>query len=786
MVRAERGRLTERLKRALAHPVTILEGPAGCGKSVALLDALSRLDGPFALFDVGPEHRRLSTFVQGLTETIAPWAPGARIAFASAYSRALVSSEPTRDLAVWLHEHLKGLDIVIAIDNLHNASAEPSVHDFIEELVERQIPGVHWALAARSTHFLPLASWLAYEHMDLPLTESELAYTIEEIDGLAAARRVEIDSAQTILDATGGWPTGVSLALRRDGVAARALEPLIERVLSEVDPVALKALLPTYYLPELTVELVLAIGGATLAGSVEELRARAPFLFVGSNRAPRYHDRFRAALRSRLSSIDPEQKRSAVESASFVLAHHRRHVEFLTLHLDLGDPAACVPLLESNGIEMVEQGNADLVEAVVSSLQYRDGELPAGVVALRAILDSRLGRYDTAESWFTQAIARAPEDDARTIEFKYLYACDLLRRDRLDCLPLLEAHVEDARITPALRAAIGSALAEAYQLAGRPVAARAAIERAMELERTIGEEDLHARVTVRAAYVYLYQGDYPTAERLAREAARAATAASQFTIATAAYSVLYVVAFDTENVVAALHNLQMLLESCLKSGHLQFQFYCLACSLEIEVERNNAEAIARIDATLQSFDVAYETSVSDEAFLPGDAMRSAMHGDFARAYRVLHPTAPHQAGAERIALRWAEVALYAAGARRHDDAGEAIRNALSHLGELAGADATSNRAHRARLFVALALALLGRGAENRALLDAVARERDAPERIRAIEGAVIALCDYLGGAANHGAVAAALAAMRERECAGIARLFEMLPSRERFAQGVPA
>lgn len=788
MVPRERGRLTERLKRALAQPVTVVVGPAGCGKSVALFDALSAGPRPFARFDVGPEHRRLSAFVQGLAEAVAPWAPGARVAFASAYSRALVSTDPTQTLAVWFQEHVRDLDLTIAFDNMHHADAEPAIHAFVVRTIERALPSVRWAIAARSTHFLPLAGWLAYEHMDLPLTENELAFNAEEIAELARANRIAIGSADAIRERTNGWATGVAFLLRdggdpSDAAPIRAIEPLVERILADLDPEDLRAMLPTYYLPELTVELLLAIGGPSLAASLRELRARAPFLFVDSGRAPRYHDRFRAALRSRLASIDPERKRDAIESAAFVLDHYRRFVEFLTLQLELGDPAACIPVLAEHGIELVEQGHADLVEAVVVALQYASDELPASIVALRAILDSRLGRFDTAESWFTQAISRAPADDPRTIEFKYLYACDLLRRDREDCLPLLQEHARDERLSPELQAGISSALAEAYQLAGRASEARDEIARALELDRSIGDEGLHARVIVRASYVYLYQGDYAQAERAAREAVTAAAATSQFLIATAAHSVLYVVAFDTENVVVALHHLEKLLESCLKSGNLQFQFYCLACALEIEVERGNDAAIARIDETLRSFDVSYESSVSDEAFLPGDAMRSAARGDFARAFRLLHPTAPHQASADRIALRWAEVAFYAAGSLQRDEAAQALERGLEAL---AAADRASNRTRRARIFLAIASSLLDRGVEGRALLDDVAAERDLPERVRAIANAATALCAYVGGASNHGEVAAALRELRERECGGIAKLFEALPSRQSFALGIPA
>lgn len=777
----ERLRVAGRLTKALQFPISLLYGAAGCGKSTALRYALRRDPRTHAIFDVGPEHATLPRFVQGFTEAISAQAPGARISFASAYDRAMLSHNPANALALWLYEHVKALDLTIAIDNAHNAESS-TVQAFLGKLIDRSSDSLRWIIAARNLDYLPVANWLASSRMGLPIEEDELAFTPDEIEQLAHELKLDgvgTAKARELHERTAGWATGVAFLLRMtgSGVAfdgpALAYEPIIEKILADRDLTTLRALLSAYFLPDLSAELLMAAGGSALTSLIDDLRARAPFLFVETPQALHFHDLFRSSLRAIVVDADYAVQAAALERATSVLVRHERYVDILNLHSSDNAPT-CLAILEEQGTRLIEQGNADVVEASIARLQRAGVELTAKIFALRALVESRLGRLDTAEAWFNQALASVEDDDAHMTEIKYLYACDLIHRDRLDCIPLLREHVDDEDISPSLRASILSALAEALQLSGEPEAAREAIAAAIDLERGIGDHVLHARVLARAAYVFLYQDEYALARSYALAAARVASEYSLYTIATGAYSVLYVIAFDEEDVEASLRYLDCLMESALKSGNLQFQFYCLACMFEIEMERNNTEAVRRICETLASFDIHIGGSVSDEAFFPGDALRSATHGDFERAYRLLFPTATNQAGPERIAQRWSEVALYAAGAMRFVKATHAVEHGLAALAQCG---TSSARSARARLYFALTLALLGRHDEASSLLHDVASEPALPQRVRAIEASVQALCAYTAGEDNLHDVASALQMMCESECGGIGRLFESLPSR---------
>ncbi|MGB6985560.1 MAG: hypothetical protein WBD74_06220 [Candidatus Aquilonibacter sp.] len=773
-------RVTARILKASQFPITILHGIAGCGKGFALRDALHADPRPNVVFDVAPGQATLSRFVAGLAEALTAHAPGVRLAFASAYERAILSEHPATALALWLHEHIKDLDLTIAVDNLHHAESV-LVQSFLGQLIERGGLRLRWMIACRSCDYLPVANWLASARLGLPIEEDELAFTPGEIEQLAYERQLPFGAAEAldIFSRTDGWATGVAFLLQtstarrpHDG-EARGFEPIIEYALADLLPAELQLLLPASHLPDLAVELLFALGGDALVHQIETLHIRAPFLFVETPLALRFHGSFREALLERSRSDGPSQHERERERVVEALLALGRHVDVLSFRLG-GSVSGILQVLDEHGIGLLERGELDLVEAAIVRLDKAGTALPAHVIALRAIVESRLGRPDTAEAWFNQAIAMSESDDARMIEIKYLYACDLLHRERIDCIGLLRGHIDDASISPSLRAGILSAFAEALQLENRPDDARRALEAAIELDRMIGDSELHARILTRAAFVLHMQEDYATARAYAEAAAAIARESSAYTVAAGAHSILYVIEFNLGNIEAALSQIAHLMESCLKSGNIQFQFYCLATMYEIEVERNNVAAIARIDDTLADFDLYLGALASEQAFLPGDAMRSAARGDFERAYRLLEPTAAHQTTDERVAQRWSEVALYAVGCMRTADAARAIDQAFSAL---QASDAPGSRLARTRLYLALSLAFLGRAAEAQQLLQAVSVAGDVPYRIREIGSAVQALCEYALGAENHHDLALALQALHTRSLGGFARVFESLPSR---------
>jgi ATP/maltotriose-dependent transcriptional regulator MalT len=769
----ERARVTRRLWEASKFPIAILRGAAGSGKSVGLRQFLLGSDLPYLLYDVPPGHDTLALFVRGLADALGDLAPGARLSFAGAYERALESRDPARDLSAWLREHIKDLNTTIAIDNLHTVESDPQTAAFLTRLIDASPPTLHWILSYRSGDLFPMPGWMAFHAMDVPIEESELAFTLDDIAALAADLGADT-SAQgcaAISESTQGWATGVAFLLRSPGEPGpiRAYGPLIERILGGCTLHELRALLSTSYLPEITPSFVAASIDAEAAAAVGHLYARAPYLFVRAGGAMRYHDLLAAELRARLDLLQPADRSTAIDIAARALSNKALYAEAIALYLKSGLLDPVVRILERHGLELIETGHADSVETALLEIERVRHDQPPATIALRAIVESRRGRFDTAESWFNQALARAADDDLQMIEIKYLYACDLMQRFRLDCIPLLAAHARDENVPAHLRSRILSALAQALMLDDQPNAARDAIDEALRIAPISGDDELRARLLARAAYVYQ---DEPNRARVyAATAAEAAVAASAFSVATGAFSVLYASADTAEEPKAALEYLNLLRENGLKSGNLQFQFYFLACTLEIEAEQGDREALARTDAALESFEIHYDDSTSKEALLPANALRATWSGKFDHAYNLLAPTAATQAAPDRTALRYAEVALYAAAALRTNDCDEAIVRSRSALAEV---EAPTNRCRRAHLLSALALSISGRSEEASTAID-IARSGALPARLSALLGVVEALRGRCRGARNHSRIARALEDLHAHDFGGFARLCEALP-----------
>lgn len=787
----ERARVTRRLSEAASFPIAILRGAAGSGKSVALRQYLAGCGQPFLLYDVAPQHDTLARFVRGLADALGELAPGARLSFAGAYERAMQSRDAARDLSAWLHEHIKSLHTVIALDNAYHAESDPQIASFLTRLIEASSSNLRWILTCRSADLLPLPTWMAFRRMDVPIEDSYLAFSLEDIAELASRQGSDL-TARTcaiISESTQGWATGVGFLLQTgssseeiEGLAelgpVRAYAPLIERILSGCDTWELRALLSTCYLPEATPSFVAANAGADTADAVARLQERAPYLFVRGGGAIRYHDLLADALRARLDGANPRDRTAAVELAAQALRRVGLFAEAIELYLksDLLEPV--VSILERQGLELLERGHADAVEAALMQLERVHHAQTSISIALRAIVESRRGRFDTAESWFNQALARAGDDDLQMIEIKYLYACDLMQRFRLDCIPLLQAHAHDEDVPAHLRSRILSALGQALTIADRPDEARAAIDEALVIAPWSDDDELRPRLLVRAAYVY--QDEPESGQLYALTAAEAAVAASAFSIATSAYSILYAMADAAEDPKAALGYLNLLRENGLKSGRLHFQSYFLACTLEIEAEQDDRVALARTDAALESFEIHFDDSTSKEALLPAKALRATWSGKFDHAFHLLAPTAATQAVPDRTALRYAEVALYAAAALRFEDCGVAIGHARNALDEVAE---NSNRSRRARLLMALALAIAGRSAEADAEIDA-ARANGLPARLEALLAAVEALRDRCRGEHNYTQLAGAFDGLRAHDFGGFLRLCEALPFHAIFGERV--
>ena len=780
-----RTRINDRLARATRFPVTLIVAPAGFGKTVALRDFIETTRLEAVRYDVAREDRTLLAFVRGLSTALEPLAPSARAAFPATQQRMMASEEPLRELADWFAEHLRRVVGTVVIDDLQHAAADPGVVVLLTELIERTHERIAWIVASRSDAGLPVASWLGYGRMDLPIGEDDLRFTPDE--ALAAAEDVPSAVApvevEQLRELTGGWPVALAIALRTRmhaadlRSAASGTREMVYRYLAEQVFVGLtraqqRFLLDTCVFPSFDLDIAQALGAS--AELLADLRRSVTFLTAVSASEYRYHDLFREFLETELRRAGASEWYRAHATGGDLLLRGGAAGAALALYLKAGVNEGIVRVVDGHGFDLFERGEGEALAAALKTLPeaLRNGN--ASALGLRAMLEASRGHFELAERGFVAAIERAEEPDLR-IALVHRYAIELVRHDR-DCIGLLEPYAGDETVPLRLRVPILGTLATAYVRARRIDDAILTAERALDRIEPFGD-DVRARLYQQAAYVHQFG---PVRERARTYAARAvelALARGLFEVAARAYSILYVIAYDeTDDPIATLAILDRLGECARKGASRQVRLFGLVASYDIEVERGDDAALARLDEALDQGHGAPPPARAD-ALLPAQALRAAWEGGFGRAYDLLAGSAAGLGSDERRALRAAEIALYAFAAGLPVP-GEAAK--AEALAALERCEAPTRRVVRSQLFLALAELARGRGAAAQRHLAEAERALTPPmRRLKTLAAAVRALYRVGLGQAEPSAAAAALERLRAEHLGGIARLLAAIP----FARG---
>ena len=170
---------------------------------------------------------------------------------------------------------------------------------------------------------------------------------------------------------------------------------------------------------------------------------------------------------------------------------------------------------------------------------------------------------------------------------------------------------------------------------------------------------------------------------------------------------------------------------------------------------------------LREFDLHYGAASALQSLLPSRALVTAWSGAFASAYDVLAPSGTQQHNdADREALRWAEIALYAAAAKLPDEAADALRRFAVAF---ARDGASTQHAARGAILASLAAHLAGAAPEWRC------DDPPATGRLGALNRAVATVIARLRGEASADDLLDAFDDLRRHEFAGLAKLFAALP-----------
>lgn len=775
-----RRRITALFRHAARARVTLCVAPAGYGKTIASDHFLARRRRTLARLTLSERSEGLFNFVRELAAKLSEVLERPELTFSAVYDRVAVSATPDLDLARWLQSQLPDREVWIILDKLDRCADDPQVVRFLDRII-RECPQLRWFLLARTAGSLPVPNWMADDLLDMPIDHRALAFTSEE--AAALAQRCGTAAAGwtigELVERMHGWPLGISMRLRyadgfgrfaydrRNGAGAyRSMLDYCYRLCTARER---DLLLDTALMQRLHDGAVRELGWRDGLRVLRAMGKRFPHFFDDVGGVLAYGDLARSYLLGRLRDRGADAAAASTLRCGRALEKANRAADALWLYVEQNASDEIGRLLEAHGFALVDSGSTELVNAALSVLPSEaEGTRPV-TLALRGEYESRLGRLDVSEAWYLHALNNSSGE--LHDEIAYRYGCDLLRRQRPDCIPLLEALAERS-VKPARIADARSALAQAYFLEERVEDARDAMRRSLDALRTIDDAGVLARTLGRASYVCLYSDDLRGAADFGGRALELAVPARQYVVAIGALSVLYRVACEKGTVDDALAHLAMLAELSRYTGNLDFQLYAVTGAYELYAESCDLAGLARCESALRPFDLHYDTSTTLEALLPARALQCTWRGEFERAYALLAPSASQQRGFEWKAQRHAELALYAAACDHGSDARREV-TAAEHA--IVQARAGTHMATQAQITLGIAQSLLGDRQDAERWFKAARVDVASFPRLLQLLNAVETLHRRWGGAANHSDLLHALAGLYEAKLGGIARMLEQIP-----------
>jgi DNA-binding SARP family transcriptional activator len=367
-----------RLERSLAalierHRVVVVSATAGAGKTTAVATALRLVERPVAWLtldrtDAAPG--RLVTYLEAALARPLPELSGVA-------RRALSAGIPHAEAAGLLAEAVGDVPVVLVLDDLERLGDSREPWSVIEAFLRYAPGGARCVLISRRVIPTSLNGHARADASPAGLGEDELAFTTAEAaDALAALGEAEIDAAE-VVDATGGWVTGVLFESWRSaghvaGVGGEA-DPLhgylAAHVLGQLDPADREFLVATSLLDRVSAARAEALGRADAAQRLVALRAaRLPVAWEPDGRAFRCHPRLREYLLQRLERRGADDVRALRLAHGRLLAREGHHEEATEELLNAGSPGEALIPAERAILSLIQRHDFPLAERWLDAL----------------------------------------------------------------------------------------------------------------------------------------------------------------------------------------------------------------------------------------------------------------------------------------------------------------------------------------------------------------------------------------------------------------------------------
>ncbi|MEU0218784.1 LuxR C-terminal-related transcriptional regulator [Streptomyces sp. NPDC006265] len=323
-----RQRLVDHLDQAFRTPLTLLNGPAGAGKTLLAAEWASHLSPPVAWlsFD-GGDHRPGLFWAYVLQALRACGAPPSE-----AVGTPVNASRVSRRLLSTLACELNGRDrpVLLVLDG-YDRVTDPKVAEQLEFVLHHAGRGLHLVLATRTDPVLPLHRYRAVGELT-EIRSAELAFTPEEAAALLELHGVNVplQAARNLVDRTRGWAAGLSLSALaaressdpelylkefeadRSTVADFLLAEVLKGQTRETQDLLLRVSVLDRFCPDLANALTHRIDAEPLLAGLHRENAFVERLGHSWYQLhPLFREILRAHLRVRLPGLEPELHRRA-------------------------------------------------------------------------------------------------------------------------------------------------------------------------------------------------------------------------------------------------------------------------------------------------------------------------------------------------------------------------------------------------------------------------------------------------------------------------------------------
>jgi LuxR family transcriptional regulator, maltose regulon positive regulatory protein len=530
----ERQRLSGILDFACIRPVTVLEAPAGFGKTTALLNWLARTERPVAWltldrFDNDP--RRLARHIFAALDGAVP----------GLGSNSLRASDEGADILrkciALLERAAQELpldELVFVLDDFH-VLTEDDCQGIIRACVLAIMGSAQTIVTSRSRPRLRLR---ATDHSTI--TTAELAFRPDETRSLLnGTYRLGLDERELreLEFRAQGWPVGISLlgtsraTQRRSSTAApieRQLESLgrgaladyvVQEILEHLDAPVREFLVKSSVLQRLRGDLCESVlhdpDAPRLLGL---LRASSHVIleFGGDQSWVRIHELVRSVMTQRLLEEDPELAAELHRRAALWFTDHDLIPEAIDHAISAGDGLFAAETIAGNAVELIHSRQYRTLRRALAAAPADRGELQPVLEALDITIGIRTGSadYGTAQARARALAANHPER-IEVVQMTDSVLMDPFLGDVGGAVAAGHRALERDRRDPSLGPQRAVMLAQALWFADEV----AAMKRLVETYVTVNEP-LFLGVWGRGlcASAHAAEGDLRTAERMMREA----------------------------------------------------------------------------------------------------------------------------------------------------------------------------------------------------------------------------------------------------------------------------